>query len=159
MKKIFTFFSMIVIALCAHSQYQTFELKQDETKIIVSIPQSSVAAGVDINNDGNFKDNDAYDQYNWYVLTSFNTFSAANSFAAIAKELGAQTIGQKTGGGMCSVMPIVLPDQTTIEMSSNNAQLSKVGDKLELIEAGVNPDITINYSDFYNLNTYENLLN
>ena len=120
---------------------------------------SSVKFNIDINNDGNFKDNDAYDQYNWYVLTSFNTFSAANSFAAIAKELGAKTIGQKTGGGMCSVMPIVLPDQTTIEMSSNNAQLSKVGDKLELIEAGVNPDITINYSDFYNLNTYENLLN
>ena len=121
---------------------------------------SSVSAlyDIDIDNDGDFTDDDAYTQYNWYVLSSYNTFSAANSFVAMAKSLGATIIGQRSGGGMCSVLPIILPDQTTVEMSSNNAQLAEIDGEFQMIESGINPDITIEYEKFYDINYLNSIL-
>ena len=113
---------------------------------------------VDVDKDDDFTDDDAYTQFNWYVLSSYNTFSAANSFTAMAKSLGATIIGQKTGGGMCSVLPIVLADQTSIEMSSHDAQMALIDGKYEFIEGGVEPDIYIDYNKFYDLDYIKTLL-
>ena len=113
---------------------------------------------IDSNDDGEFSDDDAYTNYNWYVLSSFNTFSAANSCVALAKSLGAKVIGQKSGGGMCSVMPLVLADSTTIEISSNFAQMAKIDGKYEFIESGISPDIEIDYDHFYDFTYLDNLL-
>ncbi len=122
--------------------------------------QNSVSAlyDVDIDNDGDFTDNDAYTQYNWYILSSYNTFSAANSFVAMSKSLGATIIGQKSGGGMCSVLPIILPDQTTIEISSNNAQMAELNGEFRMIEGGIEPDISIEYEKFYDINYLNSIL-
>ena len=114
---------------------------------------------IDVNGDDLYSDNDAYTKYNWYILSGFNTFSAANSCVALGKSLGAKIIGQKSGGGMCSVMPIVLADSTTIEISSNLAQMVKFGDKYEFIEGGIEPDVLIDYENFYDISYIDNLLN
>lgn len=111
-----------------------------------SLSKSSIY--VDSNKNGSYDDNDAYN-YDWYILTSYDTFSAANSFTAMAKSLDAKVVGQKSGGGMCSVLPIVLPDQTTIEISSNMAQLALIGEEIQMIEGGVDPDIIKDYNEFY----------
>ncbi|CRH57018.1 carboxy-terminal protease [Chlamydia trachomatis] len=74
---------------------------------------------IDANKDGNYNDNDAFDNFNYYILTSKNTFSAANSFSAIVKEMNiGKIIGQKSGGGTSSVLPLVLNDGTSILISS-----------------------------------------
>ena len=119
---------------------------------------TNVLINIDVDKDDDYEDNDAYTQYNWYVLSSYNTFSAANSFTAMAKSLGATTIGQKTGGGMCSVLPIVLADQATIEMSSNEAQMAWINGRYEFIEGGVEPDIYVDYDKFYDLNYIKSIL-
>lgn len=119
---------------------------------------TNVLMNIDVDKDDDYEDNDAYTQYNWYVLSSYNTFSAANSFTAMAKSLGATTIGQKTGGGMCSVLPIVLADQATIEMSSNEAQMAWINGRYEFIEGGVEPDIYVDYDKFYDLNYIKSIL-
>ena len=113
---------------------------------------------IDIDNDGNFEDLDAYSEYKWHVLSSYNTFSAANSFVAMSKSLGATIIGQKSGGGMCSVLPIILPDQTTIEISSQNAQMAVVDGEYDLIEGGIEPDILIDYDKFYDIDYINSIL-
>ncbi|AZZ65273.1 hypothetical protein DMC14_000435 [Metamycoplasma phocicerebrale] len=103
---------------------------------------------VDTDGDGKY-DGDAYEKYNWSLLVSLNTFSAANQLTSIVKEMGiAKIIGKKTGGGMSAIMPIVLADGTTITISSpNNAVF---GPNNESIEDGVQPDINLEYKDFYN---------
>ncbi|CRH45754.1 Uncharacterised protein [Chlamydia trachomatis] len=60
----------------------------------------------------------------------------------------AKIIGKKTGGGMSAIMPITLIDGTTITISSpNNAVF---GETNKEIESGVEPDINLEYDDFYN---------
>ncbi|MCY2902999.1 S41 family peptidase [Mycoplasmopsis arginini] len=107
---------------------------------------------IDANKDGNYNDNDAFDNFNYYILTSKNTFSAANSFSAIVKEMNiGKIIGQKSGGGTSSVLPLVLNDGTSILISSPSTTWYKFDEKEINSEYGVKPDILINYDDFYNL--------
>ena len=110
---------------------------------------------IDTNADG-YYDDDAYNQYRWTLLTSINSFSAANALTScfINQGLG-KTIGQKTGGGMCSVLPIVLADGTAIAISSNNTmRYVKKNDEgrpiYYPIEDGISPNLEIPYTDFYN---------
>lgn len=110
---------------------------------------------VDTNSDGNYSDLDSYSNYNWNVLTSYNTFSAANSFTSIVQAMGiANIIGEKTGGGMCSIIPIILPDGTTVRISSPTAemQIKKNGNYITYtpIQGGISPDYTLNQEYFYN---------
>ncbi|WP_029608454.1 S41 family peptidase [Mycoplasma simbae] len=80
---------------------------------------------VDVNQDGIYDDKDGYPEYEWIILTGLNTFSAANLLTHIAKETKtAKIIGNKSGGGMYSILPFVLPDGTSFEFSSNNAWTS-----------------------------------
>lgn len=113
---------------------------------------------IDSDDDGNYNDEDAYTQYNWYILTSKNTFSAANYFVSVAKNMNIATIiGEPTGGGMCSVMPCVLADGTTFRISSNNSlRYHYYNDKTnkniyQEIESGISPDYKIDREKFYDL--------
>lgn len=116
----------------------------------------------DPNMDGSY-DNDAFN-YNYYVLESEGTFSAANAFACFAKYSGvAKTIGKRSGGGMCAVIPYVLSDGTEFSLSDNSAQnaIRISHDKYYVyeIESGAPVDIPLEYEDFYNLDKIIELIN
>ncbi len=109
---------------------------------------------VDTDGDGTYP-NDAYTQYRWNLLTSINTFSAANAMASIFKEMNLGTIfGQKSGGGMCTVLPLVLADGTGIAISSTSTiryVQEENGQKVFYpVEHGIEPNVEVEYSDFYN---------
>ena len=107
----------------------------------------------DTNMDGKYNSDDAYPNYNWYVLTSGVSYSAANIFAAICKNEGcAKIIGQKTGGGMCGVLPVVTTDGTAFQMSGASMMYVTIdkNNKLNYIEGGVEVDKEISYENFYN---------
>ncbi|QJR44377.1 S41 family peptidase [Mycoplasma miroungirhinis] len=117
---------------------------------------------VDVNNDAAYDARDGYTNYDWYILVGKNTFSAANLLTHIAK-LGkfAKIIGNKSGGGMYSILPVVLPDGTSLQMSSNNAWIA-VPDKdiekendLPYTEDGIDVDLEIPYFAYYNYDVLE----
>ncbi|MDT8336923.1 MAG: S41 family peptidase [Candidatus Izemoplasmatales bacterium] len=83
--------------------------------------------------------------YNWYVLTSGVTFSAANMFASMAKELGIPIIGQKSSGGASSIGLVILPDGSGIFISTNNVLSTRIGNEIdgytyESVEYGIDVD-------------------
>ena len=109
----------------------------------------------DPNMDGNYED-DAFKDYNYYILESEGTFSAANAFVCFAKySKVAKTIGKRSGGGMCAVMPYVLCDGTqfTLSDSSQQVAIEKIDNKYywKEIESGAPVDIELDYDNFYNL--------
>ncbi len=97
-----------------------------------------------------------YPHLNWSLLVSPLTFSAGNSLTNIFKEnnLG-PIIGMQTGGGACSITPILLPSGTAFTMSSNSIEAYRTGSGTEEdpfvyhdVEYGITPDYIIeNYSD------------
>jgi hypothetical protein len=96
----------------------------------------------------------AYD-YNWYVMTSSVTFSAANLMTSMAKEMGvAKIIGTKSSGGAASIGLFVTPDGTLLLRSTNNVFATVEVDDQENrtytdVEGGVPVDYTL-------LNTFDN---
>ncbi len=115
----------------------------------------------DTNLNGSFTDNDAYIDYNWGVLTSNATYSAANLFAAtIKKQSICKLYGEKTGGGMCAVTPIVLGDCSTVYISGNLAFVSKnENNTFKFLEAGVEVDTEVSRNNFYNFEEIHKLFN
>jgi hypothetical protein len=92
---------------------------------------------------------DAYN-YNWYILTSPVTFSAANMMASMAKESGVATvIGKASTGGASSIGVIITPDGTVMKISTNNVLCTRIGNETDgyeyiSVEHGVEPDIPFN---------------
>ncbi len=88
---------------------------------------------------------EAYD-FEWYVMTSQMTYSAANMFAQHVKEMGAATlIGQRSQGGAASITTNILPTGAMIIMSSNNVSAN---DDYESIELGVEVDYQLSNNRF-----------
>lgn len=87
----------------------------------------------------------AYD-YNWYIISSSVTFSAANLMVSMAKEAGIATIvGQNSSGGACSISPIMTPDGTILMVSSDNVISTRTGNAIDGyeyfdIEGGIEVD-------------------
>ncbi len=73
---------------------------------------------IDANEDGDYEDDDAYSSYNWGILTSALTFSAANYIACNASYSGAAKIyGERSGGGACPIVGFVNADGSSFHMS------------------------------------------
>lgn len=103
----------------------------------------------------------SYTNLNWALLITPVTFSAANSMATIFMEnnLG-PIIGKQSGGGACSITPILLPNGTAFTMSSNNINAYRTGtgtDEDPYVyhnnEFGIAPDYPINIQDIYTIDT------
>ncbi|MBI9009045.1 MAG: hypothetical protein JEZ05_03360 [Tenericutes bacterium] len=83
--------------------------------------------------------------YDFAVLSSGVSFSAANLFVNIAKELGIPVLGQDSGGGASSIGVIITPDGTGLIISTNNVLSTRVGNETDgyeylSIEYGVEVD-------------------
>ncbi len=97
----------------------------------------------------------AYD-FNWYILISPVTFSAANLTAAMAKEAGFATIiGVQSSGGASSISGKVLPTGDVFFMSSLNVIAVETESGFESVEYGVVPDYE--YPGLSKLYNYEYL--
>ena len=88
----------------------------------------------------------AYD-YNWYIVTSSVTFSAANLMASIAKEQGIATvIGKNSSGGASSIGAIYSPDGSCLLISTNNVLSTRVGSEVDGYEyISIEDGITVEY--------------
>jgi len=104
---------------------------------------------------------DSYTEFDWFLLTSFATFSAANEMATIFKQNSiGLIIGEVTGGGACSITPILLPDGTFFTMSSNNINTLRLSDgTYQINEDGITPDHIIPQEDLYDNAVLAGILN
>lgn len=86
--------------------------------------------------------------FNFYVLTSSVSFSAANMFPSMAKEAGVPILGTQSSGGTCSLTLLITPDGSGITMSSNSGIAGRSGNEVDgytyyLIEAGIPVDYAV----------------
>jgi hypothetical protein len=89
-------------------------------------------------------------EYDWYVMTSSITFSAANLMASMAKEMGVATIiGTQSSGGAASIGLFVTPDGTMLIRSTLNVFANVTVDEngnrtYTSVEPGVPVDYVVN---------------
>lgn len=120
----------------------------------LSLGVSKTTCRLDLNRDGKIDSNDhTYgDDFNFYILTSPVTYSAANAFAMYESLNGVTTIGQNSGGGECLLNIDILPTGDVFSYSSSDKFIGYNSDNKEVsFEEGTIADITVNYSSFYNI--------
>ncbi len=107
---------------------------------------------------------DEYDKYNynWFVLISPMTFSAANMMASTVQEQGiAKVIGIKSSGGASSVSGLVTPTGDVLFYSSTSVISRKLIDgSFESVEYGIVPDVAFNeYAELFDLTYIQGVVN
>lgn len=128
---------------------------------IVTGAVSELSGRVDSNADGKYDQDDVFgDDFNIAVLTSPSSFSCGNLFPICAQNTGdAKIIGQRSGGGECTVSSRFFPSGRGYQFSSTTRLCYYENNEVTYgIELGVNPDITIPYYQFYDLDLLEGLL-
>jgi len=89
---------------------------------------------------------EARDDFNWHILSSPVSYSAANMMISIANDLDIATIiGEDSAGGAASITTNILPSGTMIIMSSTSVSANN---DYESIEMGVEVDHHIPLEDF-----------
>jgi hypothetical protein len=89
---------------------------------------------------------------NFFVVTSKVTYSAANVFATIVKDMGVATIiGDESLGGSCALVFTVLPNGVIL---SNSSYMTFISEDYEIKEDGIEVDIM--YQLPYNINLIKN---
>lgn len=106
---------------------------------------------IDCNANGVYEENESpASLYTHYVLTSGFSFSCGNSFPAHAQFGGIKTIGQRSGGGSCCVLPFVTSDGYAFDISSAfEMGMSQESDPS--VDSGLTPDIEIAEESFYDI--------
>lgn len=107
---------------------------------------------------------DEYEKYdfNWYVLISPITFSAANLMASMVQEQQIATvIGIQSSGGASSVSGLVTPTGDVLFYSSTNVISRQLTDgSFESIEYGVVPEVVFDeYTQLYDLAYIQSVVN
>ncbi len=102
-------------------------------------------SGIDIDLDGDFDDDDIsetekFKALNIGVLTSSYAFSCGNLLPCLLKEAGYKIIGEKTGGGSCTIKLETTADGLVYVHSSYDCIATNKG---ENVDSGVEPDFEI----------------
>lgn len=76
---------------------------------------------VDSNLDGKYDADDVYgDDFNFYIMPSYYSFSCGNAFPFLAQKYNYATIiGEESGGGECVVIPLLMPTGEEVSHSSH----------------------------------------
>ena len=126
-----------ITALLAGKTAVTFENVLTKQRIVNDVE-------VDTNFDRVFDDNDKaprYPQLNVAIMTSHYAYSSGNLLPSQMKDFGYLIIGEKTGGGSCSIQRMCTAEGFCYQISSARARLiNKAG---ENIDVGVEPHIAL----------------
>ena len=116
---------------------------------------------VDLNQDGVYSgEEDSFEgKYNFYVMTSDCSFSCANHFATLCRNLNfGKVIGQRNGGGSCIISKICNSSGYIYHSSSSFTSLLLENGSYVTNDNGVEPDINIDPSNFYNRTYIDSIL-
>ncbi len=101
---------------------------------------------VDCNFDGVFDEKDKEVKYdlNIALMVSDVSFSCGNFLPSLLKDAGFPIIGERSGGGACSVQPFITPEGMQFRLSSARARLTN--DQWVNIDSGIEPNYVIDIS-------------
>ena len=108
---------------------------------------------VDLDQNGKFgEESDTFKgKYNFYVLTSKASFSCSSLFTTACRNNNlAKVIGEKSGGGSCPISDLCNSSGYFYHSSSELTTLLKTSDGYVTNDGGIEPDIKIEASYFYN---------
>ncbi len=141
--------SAMVALICGES-----DIRFEDT---VNGERTRVSYLTDTNLDGVFDEKDLEVRYDLHfaVLTSGQTFSTANAMASILSDKGIPVLGERSGGGSCSVQTNSTADGWLYTISNNIHLINAAGEDIdagvpvstELVTTG--EDGTRDYSAFY----------
>lgn len=115
----------------------------------------------DLDQDGVYaSDTDSFEgKYNFYILTSSASFSCANHLPTLCRNLNcAKIIGEKTAGGSCIISYIGNSSGYIYHSSSEWTSLLLENGQYVTNDNGVEPDIAIDASHFYDHEYIDQLL-
>ena len=123
---------------------------------------------IDRNFDGRFDEADAAVHYdlNFAVLVSQESYSCGNLFPSMFRDMGLMVLGERSGGGACTILGLNTADGFYYHISDYQMRLTN--DNWEVIDGGIEPDVKLvktdadgnkDYSDFYDLALLSNLIN
>lgn len=149
---------MKLLALLSKDNSSPIYLMDDSTMMV-----EKEVTSVDSNGDKANNINDCYgNSFNFAILTSGYSFSCGNAFPYYASKCGyAQIIGQRSAGGECTVEEAMLPSGEHF-FHSSNLHIGYFDESKRMWEGdenGAPVDQLIEYSDFYNLDYLNQLLN
>lgn len=110
---------------------------------------------VDLKGDESYTRKSYAGKYNFYIQASEYSYSAANIFTATMVNMGLATlIGNKTGGGACAIIPILMPDGTEMQISGPTQMIILKNTETyeyETVEKGVaiDPNNIMPYDKYY----------
>ena len=116
---------------------------------------------VDIDQDGVYGgESDTFaGKYNFYIFTSEASFSCANHFATLCKNLNfGKVIGQTNGGGSCIISYLCNSSGYLYHSSSEFTSLLLENGEYVTNDNGVIPDIEIAPENFYNRTYIDSIL-
>ena len=88
--------------------------------------------------------------YNFYVLTSKNSFSCGNIFPSVCKyQLNIPIVGKRSGGGACIVKFTQTADGAVFQTSASREIRGLNGATDFCVDDGIPVDLDIDYNDFY----------
>ena len=90
-------------------------------------------------------------KYNFYILTSGFSFSCADFLPTFAKVAGVKIIGEKSGGGTCTVGGFSDGSGSYYNLSSENVCVYPDGNTFKHTDAGVAVDYELPSSSWYDL--------
>ena len=128
---------LFISSIIANRQYERFQNPLTRQTI-------TERYDVDRNLDGKFDDKDAqvdYSDLNFALLTSKYSFSCANMLACVLKDAGIPILGERSGGGSCSVQFQMTGDGPTYQNSSWLVRL--INDAGEDMDAGAALDVDL----------------
>ena len=117
----------------------------------------------DLNLDGEINDLDkeVYYDFDYAILTSKSSYSSGNLLPCLAKDAGIPILGERSGGGACSIMIIYSPERYFYTISSYTKLIDRNGVD---VDSGAEPDYdltkaekdeagneTVDYSGMYDL--------
>ncbi len=110
------------------------------------------------------QDEEFCDDLNFAVLASGYSFSCANTVAALLWDAGVPVLGERTGGGSCTVQENPTPEGLVVRLSSSQKLCDKNWADLDV---GVEPDVSLvatdaqgrrDHSGFYDLDRISRIL-
>ena len=145
-----------ILPLLSKDNYASFYIKSTAMDMVQKYMLACDSTG-----EGLFDKNDCYgNDFNFYLLTSGFTFSCANAFAFFAKKNGiAKIIGERSGGGECTVAENYLPSGEHFYHSGHNHIGWYENSSFEGDEPGVEVDIAVEYENYYNVDALKRIIN